>query len=147
MMLITERRKMFFYTIVEAIAGIDIGIFLAALTKKSAGVVYNKLDKVGKVTNILLIPMYACALPFCLFLGMISGPGYDGFLGFIGIIVSIITASATLFCGLGLGFSVALRKRGKSKLSFAVQFAGVVGIALTAGLYMLFAGNLIQSLN
>ena len=138
---------MFFYTIVEAIVGIVVGILLAVRTKRSDGVVYNKLDKVGKVTNILLIPMYACALPFCLFLGMISGPGYDGFLGFVGIIVSIITASAILFCGLGLGLSVALRKKGKSKLSFAVQFAGVLGIALTAVSSLLFTGNLMQSLN
>ena len=78
---------------------------------------------------------------------MISSPGCDGFLGIIGWIVSIINASATLFCGLGLGFSVALRKKGKSKLSFAVQFAGIIGIALTIGMYMLFAGNLLKPLN
>ena len=147
MVLITERRKMFLYTVIEAITGIVIGILLAARSKKRDDVVYNTLDKVGKVTNILLIPIYACALPICLILGMISGPGYDGFLGFVGLIVSIITASATLFCGLGLGFSVALRKKGKSKLSFAVQFAGVLGIVLTVVLYPLFAGNLMQSLN
>ena len=39
------------------------------------------------------------------------------------------------------------RKKGKSKLSFAVQFAGFVGIGLTVGLYCLFAGNLLMSLN
>jgi hypothetical protein len=110
-------------------------------------VVYNTLDKVGRITNIVLIPIYVCLLPFCLFLGMISSPAYDGFLGIIGWIVSIINASAALFCGLGLGLSVALRKKGKSKLSFAVQFAGFVGIALTVVLYMVFAGNLLKSLN
>ena len=50
-------------------------------------------------------------------------------------------------CGLGLGFSVALRKKGKSKQSFAVQFAGVVGIGLSVLFYILFAGNLLQYLN
>ena len=56
-------------------------------------------------------------------------------------------ASAALICGLGLGFSVALRKKGKSKLSFWVQFAGFVGIGLTVGLYCLLAGNLLRYLN
>lgn len=138
---------MFLYTVIEAIAGIVAFILLAVCTKKDDSVIYNKLDKAGMITNILLIPIYACVLPFCLFLGMISYPAYDGFLGIIGWIVAIINASATLFCGLGLGFSVALRKKGKSKLGFAVQFAGLVGIALTLVMYMLFEGNLLESLN
>ena len=138
---------MFIYTVLEAIAGIVAFILLAACTKKAEGVVYNKLDKAGLITNIILVPIYVFLLPFCLFLGMISGPDHGGFLGFIGIIVSIIISSAALFCGLGLGFSFALRKKGKSKLSFAVQFAGFVGIALTVGLYCLFAGDLLRSLN
>lgn len=135
------------YTIIEAIAGIVAGILLAACTKRRDGVVYNKLDKAGIITNILLIPIYACLSPFYLFLGMISAAGYDGFLGIIGWIVAIINASAALFCGLGLGFSVSLRKKGKSKLSFAVQFAGIVGIAFTVVMYMLFEGSLLESLN
>lgn len=135
------------YTIIEAIAGVVLLILLAVCTKKKQDVVYNTLDKVGRITNIVLIPIYVCLLPFCLFLGMISSPAYDGFLGIIGWIVSIINASAALFCGLGLGLSVVLRKKGKSKLSFAVQFAGFVGIALTVVLYMVFAGNLLKSLN
>ena len=59
--------------------------------------------------------MYVVASPFYLFLGMISTTDYKGFLGIVGWIVAIIIASAALFCGLGLGFSVALRKKGKSK--------------------------------
>ncbi len=135
------------YTIIEAIVGLVAFILLAVCTKKREGVVYGTLDKVGIATNILLILVYVFLLPFCLFLGMISSPSYKGFLGILGWIVSIINASAALFCGLGLGFSVSLRKRGKSKLSFAVQFAGVVGIILTVGLYALFAGNLLRYLN
>ena len=65
----------------------------------------------------------------------------------LGFIVSFIAASAALFCGLGLGFSVALRRKGRSGLSFAVQFAGAVGIALTFLLYGVFAGSLITPLN
>lgn len=60
-----------------------------------------------------------------LFLDMIANPRYDVFLGILGWIVSVIMASAALFCGIGPDLSV---KRGKSILSFAVQFAGVGGI-------------------
>jgi hypothetical protein len=56
-------------------------------------------------------------------------------------------ASAALFCGIGLGLSVAFRKGGKSKLSFAVQFAGIGGICLTLILFFLFYGNLLRPLN
>ena len=99
------------------------------------------------MTNVLLLVVYLCLSPLYLFLGAISSPYYDGFLGILGWIVCLINASATLFCTLGLGLSVALRKRGKSRESFAVQFAGLVGIGLTVGMYCLFAGNLLRTLN
>ena len=138
---------MFLYTIMEAIVAVVAAILLAVRTKKADGVVYGKLDKAGRITNILLTLVYIRLAPVYLFLGMISYPSYDGFLGVLGWIASVINASATLFCGLGLGFSVALRKKGRSKLSFAVQFAGLVGIGLTVGMYFLFTGNLLDTLN
>lgn len=138
---------MFLYTAIGAIAAVIAGILIAVRTPKADGVVYGKLDKAGRITNVLLLLLYICLAPVYLFLGMISYPDHSGLLGVLGWIVSVINASAALFCGLGLGFSVALRKKGKSKLSFAVQFAGVVGICLTVGMYCLFAGNLLSSLN
>lgn len=138
---------MFLYTIIEAIAAVIAAILMAACSKKADGVVYGKLDKAGRITNILLIPVYLCLSPLYIFLGMISAAGCDGLLGLLGWIVAIINASAALLCGLGLGFSVILRKKGRSKLSFAVQFAGLAGIGLTVGMYCLFAGNLLSSLN
>ena len=135
------------YVLLEAIAGIVLGILLAVLTKKAEGVTYGKLDKVGVVTNILLTVLYAVLSPLYLLLGILSEPDGEGFLFVLGVLVSLIAASAALFCGLGLGYSVALRKKGKSGLSFAVQFAGLVGIALTVLLYCVFAGSLITSLN
>lgn len=138
---------MYLYTVIEAIVGIVAGLVIAIGTKKADGVIYGKLDKAGMITNILLIIVYACLLPLCLFLGMISNPKYDGFLGILGWIVAVVIASAALFCGLGLGFSVALRKKGRSKLSFAVQFAGVAGIGLTLAFYFIFTGNLLKYLN
>ena len=76
---------------------------------------------------------------------MASEPAHDGILGILGWIVGIIIASASLPCGLGL--SVALRKKGRSKLSFTVQFAGLAGIGLALALYAIFSGNLLISIN
>ena len=47
----------------------------------------------------------------------------------------------------GLGFSAALRKKGKSKQSFAMQFAGLAGVVLSLILFFVFYGNLLSSLN
>lgn len=138
---------MFLYTVIEAIAAVAAAILLAASTKKTDGVVYGKLDKACRITNILLTLVYVGLSPLYLFLGMISSPAQDGLLGILGWIVSILIASAALFCGLGLGCSVALRKKGRSRLSFVVQFAGVIGIVISVGLYCLFAGNLLRYLN
>ena len=138
---------MFLYTVLAAILAIAAGILIAKCSKPADGVVYGKLDKAGRITNILLILAYTAMSPFYLFLGMISVPEREGLLGIIGWIIAIIIASASLFCGLGLGFSVALRKKGRSKLSFAIQFAGVLGIGLTFMLFAVFYGNLLSSIN
>ena len=138
---------MFLYTSIEAAVAVIAGILLAVRTKKAKDVTYTKLDKAGRITNVLLIPVYVCLSPLYMFLAMIARPRYDGFLGILGWIVAILIASAALFCGIGLGLSVAFRKRGKSKLSFAVQFAGIGGIGLTVILFFLFYGNLLRPLN
>ena len=138
---------MFIYVILEAIVGIVAGIVIAKRTKKSDGVTYGALDRAGRITNIILTVIYACLSPFYMFLGMISEGYKNGFMGVLGWIVAIIIASAALICGLGIGASVALRKKGKSALSFAVQFAGVIAIALAFVLYALFVGVLIRPLN
>ena len=56
-------------------------------------------------------------------------------------------ASAALFCGIGLGLSVAFSKKGKRKESFTVQFSGVGGIALSLILFFVFDGNLLRPPN
>ena len=139
---------MIIYLIAEAIIGLVGGILLAVLTKKAEGLVYNKLDKIGIATNILLIPVYLSLSPLALALGMFSYPEYDtGILAVLGWIITVINASAMLFCGLGIGFSVSLRKKGKSKLSFVVQFAGLFGIGLTVINYIIFEDVLLSTLN
>lgn len=138
---------MYLYVIIEAIVAVVAGLLIAICTKKADGVTYTKLDKAGRITNILLIPVYVCLSPLYLGLGLFSYTTHEGLLGVLGWIVAIIIASAALFCGLGLGLSVAFRKRGKSKLSFAVQFAGFAGIALSLLLFFVFYGNLLSSIN
>ena len=138
---------MYLYTVVEAVVAVVASILIAVCTKKAEGVTYGKLDKAGRITNVLLLLLYVGISFLYLFLGMIANPRYDGFLGILGWIVSVVMASAALFCGIGLGLSVAFRKRGKSKLSFAVQFLGVGGIALTLILFFLFYGNLLRPIN
>lgn len=138
---------MYLYTVIEGIIAVVAGLIIAVCTKKADGVIYNKLDKIGRVTNILLLLFYVGFSFFYMLLGAIASPRYDGFLGILGWIVSVIMASAALFCGIGLGLSVAFRKKGKSKLSFAVQFAGIVGIGLTVILFFIFYGNLLRPIN
>ena len=138
---------MFLYVIFEAILGIVAGLLLAICTKKKAGMSYGVFDRICQVTNILLIPVYLLTSPFYMFLGMISEPYSDGFMWFVGAVIALICGSAALFCAVGLGASVALRKRGKRALSFAVQFSGVIGIALTFILYASFVGSLLTPLN
>ena len=138
---------MYLYTVVEAVVAVIAGILIAVCTKKKDGVIYGKLDKIGQVTNIFLLLFYVGFSYVYLFLGMIANPRYDGFLGILGWTVSVVMASAALFCGVGLGLSVAFRKRGRSCLSFAVQFLGVGGIGLTVALFFAFYGNLLRPLN
>ena len=138
---------MYLFAAVAAIVALIAGILLAACTKKAEGVVYGKLDKAGRITNIVLIPLYIFLTIFCIAISMFSNPDHGGFLEILGWIVCVIIASAPLSCGLGLGFSAFLRKKGRSKLSFILQFAGIAGSALSIGLFMLFYGNLLKSLN
>ena len=138
---------MFLYTVTEAVIAVIAGILIAVCTKRADGVTYGKLDKIGRVTNILLLLVYIGFSYVYLFLGMIANPRYDGFLGVLGWIVAIIMASAALPCGIGIGLSVAFRKKGYRKLSFATQFAGLLGIVLRLLLLFAFYGNLLRPLN
>ena len=139
---------MYIYFLFAAIAGLVAGIMIATRSKKAEGVVYGKLDNVGKVTNILLIPVYAIVSIFCWFVVMLGYiPDGEGILAVVAWVVAIIGATGPALCGLGIGASAALRKKGNSKLSFLVQFAGVAGLAVTVLFFVLFKDNLFGSLN
>lgn len=138
---------MLIYIITEAIVAVVAGILLAVCSKKADGVVFRKLDKAGRITNIVLIPVYVCIGLFCSALGFFSYPEYEGILGVLGWIVAILISSAPLVSGICLGFSVALRKKGKSKQSFVIQFAGFAAAGISLILFLIFYGNLLSSLN
>ena len=138
---------MLIYIITEAIVAVVAGILLAVCSQKADGVLYGKLDKAGRITNIVLIPVYVCLGLFCSALGFFSYPEYEGLLGVLGWIVAVMISSAPLFSGLGLGFSVVLRKKGRSKQSFAIQFAGLAASGISLILFLIFYGNLLSSLN
>lgn len=138
---------MYLYFAFAAIAGLVAGIIIAARSKKTEGVVYGTLDKVGIATNILLIPVYAIVTAFFFFLAMLGmNPESGGFMGVISWIMSIVCNSAPVLCGLGLGASVAWRKKGKSIRSFLAQFAGVAGFGVVLFIFLVF-GNVFASLN
>ena len=109
--------------------------------------VYGKLDGLARATNAILLVFYLFAAPVCMVIGLISIPAHEGFLGFLGWVVAAVISSANLFSGLGLGASVALRRKGRSVLGFLVQFAGVVGIALMLVLFSIFYGNHMLTIN
>ena len=69
------------YTVTEAAVALITLFYLSLRTKKSTDTVYTTLDRIGIVTNLLLLAVYLCLSPIYLFLGMISTANYDGFLG------------------------------------------------------------------
>ena len=138
---------MYIYAGIATIAALVAGIIIAARAKTAVGVVYGKLDKAGLITNILLIPVYALLTLFFIALSLFLYPEYDGFLGLLGWIVAVVISSVPLYCGFALSASVVLRKKGKSRQSFAVQFAGLVGAAISLAMFFLFYGNLLSYLN
>ena len=138
---------MYLYTALATIIGLIAGIILAACTKKAEGVTYGKLDKAGRITNIVLIPVYIVLSLVYIAITIFTSPARDGLLGVLSWLVCLIIAVAPASCGLGLGFSASLRKKGRSKQSFIAQFAGIAGCALVIVLFVVFYGNLLASLN
>lgn len=128
-------------TIFDIYGYIALGaLVIALLIKRKDGVIYTALDKRGKDMNIILsiiyIPMSFMAI-FTMF--FFDDPSVKGLsysilttavsIGFLTPIISII----------GIFLSIVLRKRGKSVLSFKVQFAGLISFGLVFLLVMLAA--------
>ena len=138
---------MYLYTAIATIIGLIAGIILAARTKKAEGVTYGKRDKAGRITNIVLIPVYIVLSLVYIAVTIFTSSAHDGLLGVLSWLVCLIIAVAPASCGIGLGLSASLRKKGRSKPSFIVQFAGIAGCMLGVVLFFVFYGNLLASLN
>ena len=133
---------MLLYLYLQAIIGVVAGLLIAICTKKSEGLIYGALDKAGRITNIVLLIIYAIVSYPVMLLSLVCCVNLVEKWGVFGWIVSIICVSSVLICGLGLGFSVALRKKGKSVQSFIIQFAGLISLVLTFLMFAFFCDTL-----
>ncbi|MBR5571849.1 MAG: hypothetical protein IKV99_04335 [Oscillospiraceae bacterium] len=139
---------MFTYIIVVAIVAVVVGIVMAVCSKRAQDVVYAGLDKAGRITNIVLVPIYAALSLSCMGIGVFCFPGYaDGFLRLLGWIITLFIPLAPLFCAVGLGLSIILRKKGKRKASFIIQFLGLADLLLSFALFFICYGNLLGYIN
>lgn len=114
-------------------AGLLIGILIAVCSRKADDVTPNRLDKVSGITNIALIPVYTFAsFPFILISALVRCVGEPTLTQeIITHAIAFIVSAAPIYCGIALGVSVSLRKKGKSTASFIVQFAGFAGLLLS----------------
>ena len=114
------------------VAGIAVGILLTVRACKGEASVPTALDRISSVTNIALIPVYSIFSILMLFMAAITDTNYgaNSVQEFFALIFSFIIAAAPIYCGIALGMSVSLRKKGRSLAGFLVQFAGFGGIIL-----------------
>jgi len=116
--------------LVFLIAGVAIGILIAVRARKIEAAVPTALDRVSLVINITLIPVYLILSILMMFMALITGTSYGAsFLQEIfAEVFSFVIAAAPIYCGIALGLSVSLRRKGRSLAGFLVQFAGFGGI-------------------
>ena len=114
------------------VAGVAVGVLLAVRARKNEAAVPTVLDRISLLTNIALIPVYAIFSLLMLFMATITDTNYgaSAVQEFLTLIFSFVIAAAPIYCGIALGMSVSLRKKGRSFAGFLVQFAGFVGIIL-----------------
>ena len=114
------------------VAGVAIGILIAVRAKRDATAVPTVLDRVSLVTNVVLIPIYSILSVIMLLMAVITDTNYgaSSLQEFLTIILSFVIAAGPIYCGIALGMSVALRRKGRSFAGFLVQFAGFGGILL-----------------
>ena len=116
--------------LVFLIAGVAIGILLAVRARKIEAAVPTALDRVSLVINITLIPVYLILSILMMFMALITGTSYgaSSVQAIFAEVFSFVIAAAPIYCGIALGLSVSLRRKGRSLAGFLVQFAGFGGI-------------------
>ena len=116
--------------LVFLIAGVAIGILIAVRARKIEAAVPTALDRVSLVINITLIPVYLILSILMMFMALITGTSYgaSSLQEIFAEVFSFVIAAAPIYCGIALGLSVSLRRKGRSLAGFLVQFAGFGGI-------------------
>ena len=116
--------------LVFLVAGVAIGILLAVRARKIEAAVPTALDRVSLVINITLIPVYLILSILMMFMALITGTSYgaSSLQEIFAEVFSFVIAAAPINCGIALGLSVSLRRKGRSLAGFLVQFAGFGGI-------------------
>ena len=116
--------------LVFLVAGVAIGILLAVRARKIEAAVPAALDRVSLVINIMLIPVYLILSILMMFMALITGTSYgaSSVQEIFAEVFSFVIAAAPIYCGIALGLSVSLRRKGRSLAGFLVQFAGFGGI-------------------
>lgn len=90
-----------------------------------------------KTTFIALIPVYSIFSILMLFMAVITDTNYgaSSVQEFFAVICSLFIASVPIYCGIALGMSVFLRRKGRSLAGFIVHFAGFVSLLLSFSFY------------
>ena len=116
--------------LVFLVAGVAIGILLAVRARKIEAAIPTALDRVSLVINITLIPVYLILSILMMFMALITGTSYgaSSLQEIFAEVFSFVIAAAPIYCGIALGLSVSLRRKGRSLAGFLVQFAGFGGI-------------------
>ena len=114
------------------IAGIAAGIILVVRARKTEAGTYTVLDKISMVTNVILCIVYFPLSLIMLLMASITGTGLYASLvqKFLADVFACLIAATPIYCGIALGMSVSLRRKGKSVAGFLIQFAGFIGIIL-----------------
>ena len=114
------------------VAGIAVGVILVVRARKRESVTYTALDRISIVTNVVLCVVYFLISLMMLLMASITGTGLNAssVQEVLAHIFAYIIAATPIYCGIALGMSVSLRKKGRSVAGFFIQFAGFVGIIL-----------------
>ena len=114
------------------VAGVVVGIILVVRARKREAVTYTVLDRISMVTNVVLCVVYFLLSLMMLLMASITGTGLyaSPVQKFLSNVFACLIAATPIYCGIALGLSVSLRKKGRSVAGFFIQFAGFIGIIL-----------------
>lgn len=125
------------YSFLAVPMGIIIGVFMVILTKRNPKLQLTNLDRIGIVTNVILIPVYLFLSAFTAVLALATIPEPEGLTlpYVVGELLLFIIACTPIASGFCLGLSVRFRRLGRSSKSFFIQFVGLIWFILANFIY------------